>query len=241
MAKMLGAKHHAIGDAVLANEKKMFRNRCYQINNWIMLNDALLKNKEAIRIKKRKELGIPADCFVMISVGGCSAIKNHGYVIDLAKILSEQGRKITYLHVGTGADEEAEKTKVKELGINSQVIFAGSRKDVPELLLCSDVYLMPSEYEGLSIALLEAMYYNGLVVVNDARGLNNMVDNNKNGFVINVDDQQAYIDLLNKLIEGSIDVCGIKKAAERYISENFSMEKNANELVKYYKLNTKFN
>lgn len=240
-AKMLGAKHHAIGDAVLANEKKMFRNQCYQINNWIMTDAELIKNKDAVKAKKRAELGIPTDDFVIVSVGGCSPVKNHGFILDLAKELIQKGQTITYLHVGTGVDEEAEKSKSKELELGAKVVFTGNRKDVPELLVSSDVYMMPSLFEGLSIALLEAMYYNGLVVVNDAPGLNNMIDNGRTGFVVNVEQRQEYIDLLTKLIEGKREVSGIKSAAREFIGEKFSMQKNANELVKYYKLNTKFN
>lgn len=241
MAKMLGAKHHAIGDAVLANEKKMFRNQCYQINNWIMTDAELIKNKDAVKAKKRTELGIPADDFVIVSVGGCSQVKNHGFILDLAKKLNMQRQNITYLHVGTGVDEDAEKAKSKALELGSKVVFTGNRKDVPELLVSSDVYLMPSLFEGLSIALLEAMYYNGLVVVNDAPGLNNMIDNGRTGFVVNVEQKQDYIDLLTRLIEGKQEVWGIRSAAREFIGEKFNMEKNANELIKYYKLNSKFN
>ncbi len=241
MAKMLGAKHHAIGDAVSANERKMFRNACYQINNWIMTDAGLIENKDAIRAKKRTELGISADDFVIISVGGCSKVKNHGFILDLVEVLSKQGRKVTYLHVGTGVDEEAEKARSKDLGLGAKVVFTGNRNDVPELLVSSDVYMMPSLFEGLSIALLEAMYYNGLVVVNDAPGLNNMIDNGRTGFMINIENKQGYIDLLVKLIEGKENVSAIRSAAQNFIGEKFSMEKNAAELIKYYKLNTKFN
>jgi glycosyltransferase involved in cell wall biosynthesis len=241
MAKLLGAKHHAIGDAVSANERKMFRNECYQINNWIMTNAELIKNKDAIRAKKRTELGIPADDFVIVSVGGCSKVKNHGFILDLVKVLNNQGQRVTYLHVGSGLDEETEKAQAKDLGVGARVVFTGNRKDVPELLVSSDVYMMPSLFEGLSIALLEAMYYNGLVVVNDAPGLNNMIDNSRTGFVVNIENKQDYVDLLVKLIENRGDVSAIRSAARNFIGEKFSMEKNAAELIKYYKLNTKFN
>jgi glycosyltransferase involved in cell wall biosynthesis len=238
---MLGVKKHAIGDAVLANERKAFHNKCHLINNWIALNDSLVKDKEAIRVAKRAELGIGQDSFVIVSVGGCSSVKNHGFIIDLVKTLANEGHSVTYLHVGTGIDEEAEKTKVRELGLSSQIIFTGNRNDVPALLVCADVYLMPSLFEGLSIALLEAMYYNGLVVVNNAPGLNNMVDNNVTGFVADIENPQNYIDLLKKMINKELDTDAIKEASRTFIEDNFAMEKNAREMVKYYKMNTKFN
>ncbi len=238
LATYLGVKKHAIGDAVLANESKMFLNKCYQINNWILTDNQLIKNQVAIRREKRKELGIPEDNFVIISVGGCSSVKNHGFILELVNNLVEQGLKITYLHAGTGVDEPAEKQSASQLGIDTQVIFAGNRKDIPELLIGSDVYMMPSLFEGLSIALLEAMYYNGLVIVNNAPGLNNIVDNNKTGFVIDISDNTIYLELLKSLIGGNTPVAVIREEARRFIGDKFSLENNVGELLKYYKLNT---
>jgi glycosyltransferase involved in cell wall biosynthesis len=235
IATVLGVKNHAIGPAVQSNEKKIFYNKSIVINNWIKLNPGLLLSANNIRAIKRNELGIEPDAFVIISIGGCSPIKNHNFIIDLMPLLSEAGIKVTYLHVGTGVDEAAEKARVKNISNDSKIIFTGNRKDIPELLICADIYLMPSLFEGLSIALLEAMYYNGLVIVNEAPGLSNMVINNSNGYVISVDDTRAYIDIIQKLSKNNIKTASIKAAARTFVEQNFSMEKNAEELIGYYK------
>lgn len=234
MASLLGVKNHAIGTAVQANERDRFYNKTFIINNWINLNPDLLAQRDDIRLTKRRELGIPQDAFVMISIGGCSAIKNHNFLIDLIAPLHKAGVKITYLHVGTGADEAAEQVRATENFPNANIIFTGNRKDIPELLIASDIYLMPSLFEGLSIALLEAMYYNGLVIVNDAPGLSNMVVHEDNGYVIDVGDVTAYIALIKRLCNNEIDTLPMKTAARKFVELNFSMDKNAAELVEFY-------
>ncbi|WPU95677.1 glycosyltransferase family 4 protein [Mucilaginibacter sabulilitoris] len=237
LASLLGVKGHAIGAAVEANERKLFRNPTTIINNWISLNPKLLSEREQVRAAKRRELNIPEETFVLISIGGCSPIKNHNFIIDLIPQLRQNnGLNVYYLHVGTGADENTEKSKAAALGPHSNIYFKGNRKDIPELLMAADVYLMPSLFEGLSIALLEAMYYNGLVIVNDAPGLNNMVIHETNGYVIDVSNIQAYTTLLKKIAQGEIDTSVTKAAAREFVKKNFSMDKNAEELVRFYNL-----
>lgn len=233
MASLMGVKNHAIGTAVQTNERERFYNKTTIINNWINLNPCLLAQHDDIRLAKRRELGIPQDAFVMISIGGCSAIKNHNFIINLIAPLQKAGVKITYLHVGTGTDEAAEKVKAAAYP-GASIIFTGNRKDIPELLITSDIYLMPSLFEGLSIALLEAMYYNGLVIVNDAPGLSNVVVHEDNGYVVDVSDVNAYIALLKRLSNNEIDTLPMKTAARKFVEQNFSMDKNAAELVEFY-------
>ena len=236
LATSMGVKKHAIGSGVYENELARFYNNTFIINNWIKLDKGLLKNRDAIRSIKRTEFNIDPKSFVIISVGGCSPIKNHSFIINLIKQLDSNGLNVIYLHVGTGVDEEKEKELCHKLLVNSNIIFTGNRKDVPELLMCADLFLLPSSQEGLSIALLEAMYYNGLVIVNDAPGLNNMIINDSTGYVLNVNNPPAYVNLINKLISNIINTERIKLSAREFVENNFSMEKNAEALINYYKL-----
>jgi glycosyltransferase involved in cell wall biosynthesis len=238
LASILGVKNHAIGAAVEANERDTFLNKTFIINNWIQLKPEILDRKVDIRRLKRQELGIDPDSFVIISIGGCSHIKNHEFILNLIEPLSNKGLQVTYLHVGAGKDEEAEKISSKTLGLDSKVIFTGNRKDIPELLICADIYLMPSLFEGLSIALLEAMYYNGLVVVNDAPGLTNMIDKYRTGYIIDVKEKDHYLDLIGQISNGQIDVSQMKSNAKAFVEENFSMEVNVRKLIAFYKQNT---
>ncbi|MEO8887379.1 MAG: glycosyltransferase [Mucilaginibacter sp.] len=235
IATWLGVKNHSIGTAVQLNEEQVFFNKSIVINNWIKLNPDLLSRRETVSKLKREELGIAPDTFVMISVGGCSYIKNHGFIFDLIPLLNQAGLKVCYLHVGTGDDEPAEKTLSKKLGLDAQVIFTGNRKDVPELLLLADIYMMPSLFEGLSIALLEAMYYNGLALVNNAPGLANVIVDKKTGYVIDIDQPQNYVKFIQDVAGGAINATNIKAAAKAFVEDNYVVEKNAAKLIEFYK------
>ena len=235
IATWLGVKNHAIGTAVQVNEEKTFLNKSIIINNWIKPNAGLLTNKEEINQLKRRELGIDPDAFVLISVGGCSYIKNHAFIFNLLQPLITRGLKLCYVHAGTGNDEADEKVLAQKLGVDSQVIFTGNRKDIPELLLMADIYLMPSLFEGLSIALLEAMYYNGLVLVSDAPGLSNVIVDQQTGYVIDTAEPLNYINFIADVANNKIDSTKIKLAARAFVEDNFVVEKNAGKLIEFYK------
>lgn len=236
IAFWLGAKHHAIGEAVKANEERLFFNKTYIINNWIQLKPELLANRAAVTQAKRQELGISNDALVLVSVGACSPVKNHEFILNLTKALSEDGVKVCYLHVGAGWDEDIEKSTAKKLGIDGLVVFTGNRKDVPELLAAADIYLMPSSTEGLSIALLEGMYYNNLAIVNNARGLANVVLDKQTGYVIDVAEPLNYINFIKDIATNKIDTSTVKAGAKAFVEENYVVEKNATKLIEFYKL-----
>jgi glycosyltransferase involved in cell wall biosynthesis len=109
----------------------------------------------------RTELGIPTDAFVIGHVGRFSEQKNHQFIIDIAAEITKIYPKMRLLLVGEGRGESSLqsniKQKVAQLGLADHVIFAGSRSDVPRLMLgAMDVFLLPSLYEGLPLVLLEA-------------------------------------------------------------------------------------
>lgn len=87
--------------------------------------------------------------------------KNHSYLIDIFYEYLKLNKKTKLVLVGEGTLQDSIINKVKELNIKEKVIFLGKRTDVNELLSSFDLYLMPSKYEGLSIALVEAQV-NGL-------------------------------------------------------------------------------
>ncbi len=105
--------------------------------------------------EKRKELQIPQNAFVLLSVGELSARKNQMVVIEaLGKIRNEE---IYYVIAGKGELYDEYERKASEYEIGKQLILLGPRTDIDELCVAADVFVHPSIREGLGIAPLEAM------------------------------------------------------------------------------------
>lgn len=108
------------------------------------------------RIKKRNELSLEEDSFVIGHVGRFTYQKNHWFLIDIFNEVSRMKEKSILLLIGEGENREKIECKVKELGLGDKVRFLGNRSDIPQLLMSMDAFVMPSLYEGLPISAVEA-------------------------------------------------------------------------------------
>ena len=128
--------------------------------NAVIINNGIDSEKfifnPAVRANIRSELGI-SDCEVVIGhVGRIDKNKNQSFVIDIVKSLNDAGVSSTLVSVGKGAELENNIRKAKSLGIEEKVIFLGLRDDVNDVLQAFDVFVFPSLYEGLGLAVVEA-------------------------------------------------------------------------------------
>lgn len=111
---------------------------------------------ESTRQKARRELGISEDSLLVGHVGRFAPQKNHLMLIKIMASLKNKCRDSKLLLVGTGEGLDSVKAEVRSLGLQNDVIFAGLRTDVPDLLQAMDVFLFPSLFEGLGMAAIEA-------------------------------------------------------------------------------------
>ena len=116
----------------------------------------------------RKELGIPADAFVIGHVGRFMEQKNHTFLIDIAAEVARREPMMRLLLVGDGPLRASIEQKVAEAGLSDKVVFAGTRPDVSRLMLgAMDVFVMPSLYEGLPLVGMEVQSAGLPLVVSD--------------------------------------------------------------------------
>jgi len=172
------------------------------------------------RSEKRKELGLSVDTAVAITVGELNANKNH---IQALKALSKLTKlNFHYIIVGNGESEQELKKAVNELMLQNKVSFLGFRRDVPELLAASDVFILTSRREGLPRAVMEAMAAGLPIIATDVRGNRDLVKSGENGYLVPLDDVEQTAIAIERLID----------------SENLrrSMGEKSKELVKQYDL-----
>ena len=128
--------------------------------NYKIINNAIdttkFKFSEKERRNLRKELNINKEDFVVGHVGRFHEQKNHEFLIDVFNEILKQNKTSKLVLVGIGEKQELIQQKVKELNIENNVLFLGSRNDIPKLLSVMDIFLFPSLFEGLSVSLVEA-------------------------------------------------------------------------------------
>lgn len=116
--------------------------------------------------------------------------KNQKVIIEALSVLND--KKIHYLLCGKGNQADALKKLVAERHLEQNVHFLGYRKDVVDICSQSDVYVMPSKREGLPVASLEAMYCGLPLVTSNIRGLTDVMENGKSGYMCSPDDARGF-------------------------------------------------
>lgn len=122
------------------------------INNGIESKKFIFDNKE--REKTRELLNIN-DKFVIGNIGRFSEQKNHEYLIEIFKEISEINKNAILFLVGDGELKQSVVNKVEKLGIIDKVIFYGLTDDVPRILWAMDVFVLPSLFEGKPVVVVE--------------------------------------------------------------------------------------
>jgi glycosyltransferase involved in cell wall biosynthesis len=115
----------------------------------------------------RKSLGLPQEGLLIGHVGRFAPQKNHNFWLEVARCVAASHHESYFLLVGDGALRESSQDKVRQWGLQDRFVFTGERPDVRSLLQAMDVFLFPSHYEGLPIALIEAQAVGLPCVVSD--------------------------------------------------------------------------
>ena len=122
------------------------------------------------KTKKRKELGIPENATLFLTVGELNKNKNHETVIRAIADMD-----VYYVIVGTGELHGHLQSVIDELKIANRVKLLGYRNDVTELYPAADIYILPSFREGLNVSVMEAMASGIPVICSAIRGNVEMV------------------------------------------------------------------
>ena len=132
-------------------------------------------NESAQPYTKQELLGVPEDCFLMTMVARFMSMKRQDTMVEA---LAQLPTAIHAVFVG-GEEKDEGLIRVKELardlGVAERVHFLYIRKDVPRILKTSDVIMMASDYEGLSLSSLEGMAAGKPFVASDVNGLREVV------------------------------------------------------------------
>ena len=158
--------------------------------------NAIQGNKEELC----KELNIPVDSILLLSVGELSKRKNHEVILYSLSQLSEN---IHYIICGQGQLENYLLDLARKLEVTSRFHLLGYRTNIPQIMKSCDIFVFPSLQEGLPVALMEAMACGLPCIASDIRGNNDLIKNNINGYLSNSNNQNIWIKNISQIIKNS--------------------------------------
>ena len=137
------------------------------------------------KTKFKQEFNIEEGNKVIVTVAEFIKRKNYPAMIKSFAIVKRQFPNVKYIVCGTGKLENKMKSLVRKLNLEDSVIFAGYRKDINKIMQISDLMLLLSKQEGLTMAIMEAMYYSLPVVTSNVRGNRDLIDDSLGGKLVN--------------------------------------------------------
>ena len=145
---------------------------------------------------KRESLGIPRGAFVVGYTAEFIAWKQHSTLLEAFSQLAKNFPDLHLMLIGSGGLWESTQARAREIPGGERIHFLGLRPDARQLLGLMDVYVQPSNGEGLCIAVVEAMLARRAIVVSNAGALPEVIDDGSTGLVCRVLDAD---DLASKI------------------------------------------
>lgn len=208
----------------LFGEKIVNSDKFYVLNNAIDVNK--FKFNKEIRDKYRKELNLENNK-VFIQVGEFNDQKNHKFTVELFKELVKKEPNSKLLLVGNGEYYKDIENMINSYNLNDNIVLLGRRNDVDNLLMASDIYLMPSNFEGLSLAAIEAEASGIKCLLSDKvskdvdiTGLCEFIPLDINMWLNKcLENKNDRVDTSNKIIEAGYDINTTAKWLEEFYSK----------------------
>jgi glycosyltransferase involved in cell wall biosynthesis len=183
--------------------------------------------KDSLRIKKKT--------LIVGTVGALTEEKGHIYLLKAIPKVIQGFPEAIFLFVGDGRERKNLEKRTSYLNVKDSVIFAGMRKDVPEILSTLNVFVLPSLNEGFPMALLEAQAAKVPVVATRVGAIPDVVEDRVTGMLIPPKDPQAIAEAIIMILSDKKLAAGIAKKGFERVRDNFSSEKMGSQYLSIYK------
>lgn len=188
----------------------------------------------------RTELNIPDDAFVLIVVGRLESRKNQQFAVKVLAELRQKGcNQVRLIFVGEGPDESKLRALTQQNQLEANIDFLGFRDDIPKLLRCANLLLLPSSHgEGMANVILEANASGLPVIASSIPGNTDLIENDFNGHLLPVDvtdSTQQWSDKISTYLANWHEQETFRQNARAHVKAHFSMDKMISNYAQLYR------
>jgi len=176
-------------------------------------------------------------------------VPSHGPVVCVANFTMQKGHRILLEAVarlvpefpglqvelaGSGPMQDDLQARAGRLGLANRVAFLRTVQDVRSVLARASMFVLPALWEGLGLAVLEAMAMGRPVIVTDVDGLREIVTHERDGLVVQSGDVVALAEAIARLLRDRALAQRLGDAARAHVVEDFTIERMARRLEDFY-------
>ncbi|PWH11788.1 MAG: hypothetical protein DDG60_16560 [Anaerolineae bacterium] len=184
--------------------------------------------------EKRRALGLRPEAVVAVTVAVLREPKGIQYMLQAMSQLREQYPNFQYLVVGDGEYGPTLRAQANSLHLGQSVIFAGQRKDIPEILSVCDFFVLPTLTEALPTVLMEAMAARKAIIASNVGGVPEMVEDGVNGRLLPPADVSALTAACSEMIQNPTQRERWGQTGRRICEEKFDIARQIQALETLY-------
>jgi glycosyltransferase involved in cell wall biosynthesis len=187
-----------------------------------------------MRDEWRAREGFGPDAVLFVCVGRLSRQKNPALLLDAFALGPASNPRSRLLFVGDGELRGEMEARASSLGLRERVRFLGVRTDVPEILGAADIFVLPSDWEGNPLSVMEAMAAGKPAVCTAVGGVPELVEDGVTGLLVQPGDEGALAAALIDLATDDRARTEIARVAARRAAEHFGIETMARSYERLY-------
>lgn len=166
-------------------------------------------------------------------------------ILTLARLVKQKGLEfliaaaaqttgVRFVIAGDGPERASLEALARDLGVDDRVYFLGFREDIAELLAVCDLFVLPSLYEGLPLAVLEAMAAEKPVIASAIGGMDEVIQHGRTGLLVKPADPTALAWAIRALLVNPEWAGQLARTARTHVAHEFSTEVMARRVVEIY-------
>ncbi len=177
------------------------------------------------RVEVRREMGVGADDLFLLSIGRLVYQKAHEVLISAMLIVLKEYPTVKLGICGDGVLREILEDQIKSHQLEGAVRLWGRQDNVAKFLAAADIFVLPSRWEGLPIAVLEAMSAGLPIIATKVEGVDEVIDEGVHGFLVPVEDADALAQAILQLLRDPQLRARMGAAVKQRVNDMYSLDR----------------
>ena len=175
----------------------------------------------------------PDEPLVILTIGRLHAVKDHNFLLQSCTRLKTHGMKFLCLIAGDGPERKHLESKIRSLGLRSEVKLLGHvpHPQVDRLLSAADLFVLTSRSEGIPVALMEAMAEGIPVLAPDITGIPELVSDGSTGFLYPAGSLDSFVERVEFIRRSFNALTALCAAARRHLETHFNHDANLRRFI----------
>lgn len=192
--------------------------------------------RNGIEFKIKTQIGKPTDRIIIGNIARLTYQKRPDLFLRIAKEIIKEKKGVKFVWVGGGEWLDKFQKFVREHHLEKNIIATGDKRpeEIQQYLVDFDIFILTSEWEGLPISIIEAMFAQKPIVAFDVGGLREMIQNKINGFLVPFGDLKKYKEKLKLLIQDKKRRREMGRQSFYFAQSQFGLQRMIKEYEKLY-------